>query len=350
MLALSADDVRALVPMRDAIVAVRQAFIALSAGRTVVPVRTAVPVPGSDAILLAMPGALSASADSEILAAPSLGGTAGHPAIIGAKLVSVFPQNVTTRTPIIQAVVLLFDPVDGRPLAILEGASLTALRTGAASGVATDLLALPDASIVALFGVGVQARTQLEAVCAVRPVTQIRVVGRDPDRVQAFAAWAREQAWIHGGTVLVAPDPEVAVRGADIVVTATTSPTPVFPGRAVGPGAHINAVGAFQPESRELDSDVIGRSAVFVDSRTGALAEAGDLLIPMKEGVLRAEGIRGEIGEAATGRIGRRSADEITVFKSVGNAVQDLAVAALAVRRATAAGQPMSIRLDDRLG
>lgn len=332
MLVLSAEDLRALVPMADAIAAVREGFVALSEGRAVIPVRTALEAPGREVTFLAMPGALGES------------GPAGGQ-VLGAKLVSVVPGNVASGLPVVQAVVVLFDGLDGRPLALLEGATLTALRTGAASGVATDLLALPEAGIMALFGAGVQGRTQLEAVCAVRPVSQIRVVDRSPDRARAFAAWAQAQPWVRGATVLVVTDPLLAVRGAEIVVTATTSPVPVFPGREVALGAHVNAVGAFQPGTREVDSDLVARSAVFVDSRAGALAEAGDLLIPISEGVLTPEAIRGEIGEVAAGGTGRRTPDEITLFKSVGSAVQDLAVAGLAVARAEASGRGARVAL-----
>lgn len=333
MLVIPASLLRALVPMRDAIAAVREGFVALSAGRAAVPVRTALSVPGSDAVFLAMPGAAGVVGS-------------GAAAAVGAKLVSVFPGNIAAHRPLIHAVVVMFDGSDGRPLALLEGASLTALRTGAATGVATDLLALPEAGIVALFGAGVQARTQLEAVCAVRPVTQVRIVDPSGDRTAAFTEWARGQGWIKGATVLAATDPELAVRGAEIVVTATTSPTPVFPGRSVSPGAHINAIGAFQPETREVDSDLVARAAIFVDSRATALAEAGDLLIPIREGAVTAGAIRAEIGEVAAGLPGRRSAGEITLFKSVGNAVQDLAVASLAVRRAAEQGRGLWIPLD----
>jgi ornithine cyclodeaminase len=340
VLVITASDLRSLVSMRDAITAVHQAFVALSFGRAAVPVRTVVPVAGRDAVLLAMPGVLVPPETAHIRDA------AEAPSGLGAKLVSVFPGNAAAGLPVVQAVVVLFDQEAGRPLALLEGTSLTALRTGAASGMATELLALPEAGIVALFGAGAQARTQLEAVCAVRPVTQVRVVDRRLERAEAFAAWARGQTWIGGATVLAVSDPEIAVRGAEIIVTATTSPTPVFPGRAVGPGAHVNAIGAFQPETREVDSELVARAAIFVDNRAAALAEAGDLLIPIREGVLAAEAIRGEIGEVAAGRTGRRGAQEITLFKSVGSAVQDLAVAGLAVARATASGRGIRVRLD----
>lgn len=331
MLLLGAPDLRALVPMPDAIAAVREAFTALSAGRAVVPVRTAVAVPGTDAVFLAMPGALTAPG--------------GRASALGAKLVSVVPANAAAGRPVVTALMVVFDPATGQPDAILDGTSLTALRTGAASGLATDLLALPEASIVALFGAGMQARTQLEAVCTVRPVTQVRVVGRSRERTAAFAAWAREQPWIRGATVIVATDPETAVRGAEIVVTATTSATPLFPGRAVAPGAHVNAVGAFQPHTREVDADLVARSAVFVDSREAALAEAGDLLLAAAEGRFRLEEIRAEIGQVAAGGEGRRARDEVTLFKSVGHAAQDLAVAAAAVRRAGAGGRGAKVSL-----
>ncbi|MDQ7857974.1 MAG: ornithine cyclodeaminase [Armatimonadota bacterium] len=332
MLLLGAADLRALVPMADAIAAVREAFVALSAGGAAVPVRAAVTLPDSDAVFLAMPGALAARG--------------GGAAALGAKLVSVVPANAAVGRPVVDALMVIFDPGSGQPVAVIEGASLTSLRTGAASGLATDLLALPEASIVALFGAGVQARTQLEAICTVRAVTQVRVVARSRERAEAFAAWAREQWWIRGATVVAATDPETAVRGAEVVVTATTSATPVFPGRAVAPGTHVNAVGAFQPHTREVDADLVARAAVFVDSREAAHAEAGDLLMAAGEGRFRFEDVRAEIGEVAAGRAGRRSREEITLFKSVGHAVQDLAVAALAARRAAARERGVRVTLD----
>jgi ornithine cyclodeaminase len=321
MRVISAAELRDLVPMADAIAAVRRAFVELSAGRAVVPLRGHVAVAPHEAVLLAMPGYL-----------PAAGG-------LGAKIVTVFPRNPARGLPTIFATVLLLDPETGEPAALIEGTYLTALRTGAAGGVAADLLARHDAGIVALFGAGAQGRTQLEAVCAVRPVTQVRVVDRQPDLADSFARWARSQAWLRGATVVCAADPAAAVRGADVVVTATTSPTPVFPDGAVGDGTHITAVGAYTPTTREIPGAVLARAAVYVDSRDAALAEAGDLALAIQEGLFSPTAVRGEIGEVAAGRApGRRDSREVTVFKSVGHAVQDLAVARLALTRAAAAG------------
>jgi ornithine cyclodeaminase len=319
--------------MADAITAVRQAFVELSAGRSVVPLRGHVPVAAQGAALLAMPGYL-----------PAVGG-------LGAKLVTVFPENPSRGLPTIFATMLLLDPETGEPAALLEGAYLTALRTGAAGGVAAELLARPDAGVVALFGAGAQGRTQLEAACAVRPVTQVRVVDRQAGLADAFAQWARPQAWLRGATVVAVTEPAEAVRGADIVITATTSPTPVFPDAAVGEGTHITAVGAYTPTTREIPGAVLARASVYVDSREAALAEAGDLVLAVREGLLSPDGVRGEIGEVADGRApGRRSAAEITCFKSVGHAVQDLAVARLAVQRAEMMGRGVRVELKELPG
>lgn len=321
MRVLSAADLGALVPMADAIAAVRQAFVELSAGRVIAPLRARVPVDAEEAVWLAMPGY-----------APRL-------EALGAKLVAVFPRNAAAGRPTVHAVVVMADPATGAPTGLLEGASLTALRTGAAGGLAADLLARSDAGIVALFGAGTQARAQLEAVCTVRAVTQVRIVARRRETAEATAAWARRQPWIRDATVLAAADASVATRGADIVITATTSPVPVFPSADVAPGAHITAVGAFTPTAREVPGEVIARARVIVDSREAALAEAGDILEAVREGRVGPEVIRAELGEVASGRApGRTSAEEITCYKSVGHAALDLAVARLALARAEAAG------------
>lgn len=322
---LSAADLRRLVPMADAIDIVAGAFIHLSRGQAEVPLRTH--LEGGGGTALYMPARL-----------PGLG-------VLGIKAVSVFPDNPARGLPTITAVVLIQDAATGAPLGLLEGASLTALRTGAASGLATRLLSRPEAGICALFGAGAQARTQLEAVCAVREITQVRVVGRDAARVERFVSWARGQPWLRDATV-VATSAALAVRGADIVITATTSPTPVVPSAEVALGAHLNVIGAFTPQTREVEGVLVGRATVVVDSREAALAEAGDLLLAIAEGVFAPERIHAEIGEVAAGeRPGRRSPQEVTLFKSVGTAALDVAVGAEALRRAAAGGVGMSAAL-----
>ncbi|MDR7418537.1 MAG: ornithine cyclodeaminase [Armatimonadota bacterium] len=332
MRVIAARELRDLVPMADAIAAVRQAFVELSAGRAVVPLRTHVPVAPQDAALLAMPGYLAAA-----------GG-------LGAKLVTVFPRNPARGLPTIFATMVLLDPQTGEPAALIEGTYLTALRTGAAGGLAADLLARRDARIVALFGAGAQGRTQLEAVCAVRPVTQVRVVDPRGDAARAFVAWAETQPWVRGATVVAAPDPAVAVRGAEIVITATTSMTPVFPDDAVAAGTHITAVGAYTPQMREIPGATVARAAVIVDHRPAALAEAGDLVLAIQEGLFSPGTVRAEIGEVAAGTAPGRAGDhEITLFKSVGHAVQDLAVARLAFARAEGHGRGVVLNLKEPL-
>jgi ornithine cyclodeaminase len=326
---LSAGELRRLVPMADAIALVREAFIHLSRGEAEVPLRVALHG-AEEGVALYMPAAV-----------PALGA-------LGAKVVSVFPRNPARGLPTITAVVLIQDPATGAPLGLIEGASLTALRTGAAGGLATQLLSREGAQICALFGAGVQGRTQLEAVCTVRPITQVRVVDRDPRPAAAFVEWARAQPWIGGATVLAAASPELAVRGADIIITATTSPAPVVPGAAVPPGAHVTAIGAFTPTTREVDADLVARATVVVDSRAGCLAEAGDLLLAIAEGRFSAERIHAEIGEVASGsRPGRRDPQEVTLFKSVGTAALDVVVGSAALARAAAAGAGQAVRLFD---
>ncbi|MGH7419863.1 MAG: ornithine cyclodeaminase family protein, partial [Candidatus Rokuibacteriota bacterium] len=284
--------------MAEAIDLVGRAFIALSRGQAEVPPRTH--LEGGGGTVLYMPARLSAMG------------------ALGVKAVSVFPGNPSRGLPTVTAVVLIQDPATGAPVGVLEGASLTALRTGAASGLATRLLSRPEAMICALFGTGVQARTQLEAVCAVREVTQVRVVGRDAARTEAFVAWARSQPWLRGATVMRAPA-AAAVRGADLIITATTSPTPVVPSAEVSPGAHLNVVGAFTPQTREVEGVLVGRATVVVDSRDAALAEAGDLLLAIAEGHFAPDRIHAELGEVAAGdQPKRRRPEEVTLFKSVG--------------------------------
>lgn len=302
---LDAAAVNRAVSMRQAIDAVREGFIALSTGRANVPVRGVLPVNGNTT--LTMPAYIQGSPVSTV------------------KVVSVYPDNPQLGLPTVIGSVLVLDAKTGVPLALLDGASLTALRTGAASGLATDLLTLPDAHILAVLGAGTQARTQVEAICAVRPLREIRVYS--PRGAAQFVEELREK---YGIDVYAAGDPADAVRGAQVVTAATSSRTPVVYFGDVEPGAHINGVGSFRPDTQEVAADVVMRATIVVDHRESVWHEAGDLIIPRDQGLIPADSDFAEIGEVAAGlRPGRTSPDEITFFKSVGNAVQDAAVAAL---------------------
>jgi alanine dehydrogenase len=315
---LSGKDVKAAITMAEAIEAVAQAFAQLSMGKASVPLRTSVET--EQGVSLFMPAHLP---DSESTAL---------------KVVSVYPDNRSLGLPTIMAMVVVVDGRTGRPLAVMDGTYLTALRTGAASGVATDLLAREDAQIVALFGAGVQGRTQLEAVCTVRGIEEIRVFDINQGASQKLVAEMAGQGLVPEN-VLVANSRREAVRGADIVVTATTSHSPVFDGRDIAPGTHINGIGSYTPEMREVDEKVVERAKIVVDSREGCLAEAGDLIIPIEAGLITETDIYAELGEIVAGaKPGRESRQEITFFKSVGNAVQDAAVAWKALERAEKKG------------
>jgi ornithine cyclodeaminase len=311
---------RRLVDMPAAIDAMGDAFRQISSGAAHVPLRTGLETP--DGIALFMPAWLAGSG------------------ALGAKTVTVFGANTTRGLPAIVATVLVLDPTTGAPRALLEGSWLTALRTGAASGLATRHLARPDASVLAVFGAGVQARTQIEAVRCVRRIREVRIVAPRRERAERLRAELLEGR--HGApgegvpaVVTVVADPRAAVAGADVIVAATTSRTPVCPGDAIEPGTHVNGVGSFTPEMCEMDERFVLRARVFVDSRATALAEAGELIQPIRSGRMAAAHIQGELGEIVAGTVaGRRTPDEITYFKSVGNAAQDLVVAARAVDEA----------------
>jgi len=314
---LSGTDVKKAVSMAQAIGAVKEAYIQLSSGKAEMPLRTPLPVEKQKGITLFMPAYLSESN------------------ALGEKIVSVFPQNLSRGIPSIHAVVIVVDAETGRPIAVMDGTYLTALRTGAASGVATDLLARSEASVVSIFGAGVQARTQLEAVCTVRPFKKVWVYDQEPKIAEGYAAEMSACGSPIPSDIFVAESPAQAAREAEVICTATTSHEPVFEDKDLKPGVHINAVGAYTPEMQEIPSSTVIRAKVVVDSRQACLAEAGDLIIPVKQGLITEEYIHGEIGKAAAGKIPARESDEeITLFKSVGLAVQDVAVAEFALAKA----------------
>jgi len=225
----------------------------------------------------------------------------------------------------------------------MDGTVLTAMRTGAASGAATDLLARRDARTAAIFGAGVQGRTQLEAVCAVRPIREAWVYDVGPERA---AAYADEMSQRLSLPVRVAESPAEAVRQADVICTATTSSSPVFDDADVRPGTHINAVGAYTPHMQEMPAETVLRARVVIDHREASLAEAGDLLIPLQQGVMTEDHIYAELGEVAAGhKPGRASPEEITLFKSVGVAVQDVAAAGAVLEAAQRLGLGTEVAL-----
>lgn len=303
-------DVAVLLPMRECIDVMAEALRSLARDDAVLPLRSVTKVPGSPNLLAVMPGIL---------------GGAGEGTAIGAKVITVFPGNDATPYDSHIGVVLLFDSEHGRLLAIIDASSVTAIRTAAVSSVATDLLARPDAGDLAILGAGVQALTHLEAMYLVRTLRRVRVWSRSRERASQFADRARERFGIH---VEAVPDAEVAVRDADIVCTVTASREPVLRGEWLSSGVHVNAVGAALASARELDTEAVRRARLYVDRRESALAEAGDVLIPISEGVIGASHIVGELGEVLTGAVpGRQSPDDVTLFKSLGIAIEDVAAA-----------------------
>lgn len=324
---LSADDIRHALRMPDAIEAVKAAYRQLSSGRTQVPLRSRIEVQERSGVALFMPALLEETGDLVL------------------KTVSVFPENAALGLPTIHALVTVIDWESGRPVALMEGASLTAIRTGAGSGAASDILARSDASVLAIFGSGVQARTQCEAMLAVREIEAIWIYGLDPESVQRFARDIRQMPGAPD-EVSIAETPKQAVERADVICTATTSSIPVFDGADLLPGTHINAIGSFTPEMQEIDSGTIAKAVVTVDSREAVLAESGDLLVPLQEGLISEDHVQAEIGEVlAGGKSGRDDPEQITVFKSVGVAVQDAAAASLALERAEALGLGQLVEL-----
>lgn len=313
---LNGQEVRRALPMAEAIAGMKEAYLQLSSGRTEMPLRSRLEVPDQGATTLVMPAYLVEHGD------------------LAVKIVGVFPNNADRGEPMIFASVVVLDSSSGRPLAILEGSSLTAIRTGAGSGAATDILAPRQVKTVAIFGSGVQARTQLEAVCAVREVTNVRVYSLHREHAHAFARDLAGRGPIPDN-IEVVETPAAAIDQADIICTATTSSTAVFNGLDLTPGVHINAVGSYRPDMQEVDPVTINRSLVVVDSYKATLEEAGDLIIPLNDGSISRDHIHAELGEIIGGfKHGRTDDEQITYFKSVGVAVQDAVAGRIALENA----------------
>jgi len=286
--------IRGVLRLEDLIPAMERALIDFSAGRVLQPVRSVIPLPQYNALMGIMP--------------------AVYGDMMGSKLVNVYPANAALGLPTHQAIIAIFRSRTGEPLAIMDGRLITELRTAAVSAVATRLLSSPAAKSLAILGSGVQARAHVRALAQVRTFNQIRVWSRNPQHAQAFA----------GEMGAMATSAEDAVRGADVVVTCTNSPTPVLRGEWLKPGVLINAVGAVGTTHRELDDDCM-RGAVIVDSRDAALQESGDVLLAKAQ-------IYAELGELLAGTKPMPKA-EVTVFKSLGLAVEDLAAARLVLEK-----------------
>jgi len=311
-------EVRRLLPMAECLGVMEAALAALARGEAQLPLRQVLMLPGGQAAFAAMPAHLSS------------------PAAIGIKVITVFPGNHGTEYDSHQGAVLLFETERGRLLAVMDATSITAIRTAAVSGVATRALARPEASVLALLGSGVQAATHLDAVALVRPLRRVRVWSRDPAHVARFVERARTR---HPFDIEAAGSAREAVEDADVVCTVTSSREPVLEGVWLRPGTHVNAVGASVRTARELDSAAVAAARVFVDRRESAANEAGDLLIPRAEGAIGDDHVQGELGEVLIGKVGGRRTDtEITVFKSLGLAVEDVASAHHIHARARAAG------------
>jgi ornithine cyclodeaminase len=315
---LSEQDVRIVLPMAELIAAMETALAGFSANDVTQPLRSVVEVGLQRALVGVMPAFIS------------------DPAALGTKVVSVFGSNAAVGLPTHFATIVLLDPMTGELLCVMDGRFITESRTAAVSAVSVKHLARRDAARLAIIGSGVQARSHLEAIGLVRELHDVTVWSRNSENRMSFA---REMRHRTTASIKVAASARDAVDGADLVVLATASREPVIESGWISDGAHVCAVGACRPDQRETDTTLMTRSRVFVDSRAGALAEAGDILLPMKESAFSSDRIAGELGEVVLGRIaGRTGPGEVTLFKSLGMAVEDVAAAHLAYVKAAERG------------
>ena len=311
MLLLTKMDIKSIFTMSDAIEADKDAFRIYSEGKSVVPLRTNIAVPKYEGQILFMPGYVD-----EMDA-------------IGVKIVSVFPQNMQKGKPTTPATMVLIDGCSGEVCAILDGTYLTQLRTGAASGAATDILARSGAQIGALIGTGGQGASQLEAMVTARKLKEVRVFDVDIIRAQKFVEEMKNEISNCNTIFKAVSTSDDAIKDADIITTVTTARKPTFNGNLVKAGAHVNAVGSYMPHMQELDPVLLNRAnKIYFESTQAVLSESGDIIIPLKQGLITKEKFTGEIGQVIMGTLkGRESDEEITVFKTVGIATQDVVTA-----------------------
>jgi ornithine cyclodeaminase/alanine dehydrogenase-like protein (mu-crystallin family) len=314
---LRGEDVKALLPMAACIDLMQTTMIAVSEGRARIPLRSVLPV-SSGGLMGNMPGYLA------------------EPECFGVKLVSIFPNNVAAGFSSHLGLVLLFEPEHGRPVAMLDAAEITAIRTAAVSGLATRLLAREDAGDLALLGAGEQAHSHLEAMLAVRPIRRVRVWS---NRLESAQAFAKSQGERHGLAIEAVATPKEAVDGADIICTVSKAREPILLGDWIAPGTHLNLVGSSLAVTAEVDIEAVVKSRFFVDYRESTLNEGGEYLRALKAGAITPDHILGEIGEVANGaKVGRRNAEDITLYKSLGIAAEDLASAHYILEQARARG------------
>jgi ornithine cyclodeaminase/alanine dehydrogenase-like protein (mu-crystallin family) len=258
------------------------------------------------------------------------------------KVASINRDNPLKKLPLIHAVILLFDSVTGAPMAIIDAESITSIRTGAGCGLATDILAKQNSSVAAIFGAGVQARYQLEAICNVREIKNVQLYNIDTESSEKFITKMKSKFGVNIELTMNTSE----LKNADIICTATTSSKPLFEDKDVADGTHVNAIGSYKPDVREVPSLTVKRAKVIVDSKSSCLKEAGDIIIPIKEGVIKEDHIYAELGEIINGKANPRASDnEVTFFKSVGNAVQDLSSAMYIFNKANELGLGKEISL-----
>ncbi len=322
MIYLSCKDIRRVFSMRDAIEADKNAFIRQARNECISPLRINFDIELGSGQTLFMPAHIK-----------GLNAT-------GIKIVSVFPENATKGKPVVPATMILLDDETGEVIAIIDGTELTRMRTGALSGAATEILANKNAKIGALFGTGGQAATQLEAMLEARALEEVRIYDIDSGRISSFIKEQEKKALSKGARLIHSGSADQAIENADVITTVTTSRRPVFSGKKVKQGAHINGIGAYTPEMAELDPELLVRAdKIFLDNSDAVFSEAGDFIQPISSGILKKEKIAGELGKVLDGSTpGRQSESDITVFKSVGFAALDVVAAHEIVLRAKQQG------------
>lgn len=325
MLLLSEKDIKNTVTMKEVIEAVKKAFRMIASGDVEVPLRTAINAPSHDGVFLFMPSYAPVEEAAAV------------------KVINVFPHNTEMGLDVCPAQVLYIDGRTGVIEALLDGSTVTRLRTGASSGAAFDILAKRDCHIGGLIGTGGQAETQLEAMVCVRQLDEVRVFDVNAERCRAFCERMQQELKDYGTAIVPVESSDEAVADADLLVTVTTSPEPVFDGTKVKPGCTVSCVGTYEPHKHEMDPAVLTRASLIIcDHKVTALSETGDLLIPIADGLITEDDIAGSLGDVIDGRIrGRENDDEIIVYETVGVGSQDLITAKLIYEKAKAAGTGM---------